>query len=925
MSAGRGAGGTGNGGGRGGPDRRTGGIGGWLPDGLHRVLRIGLAGGDADRDVDRELEHHFERTVEDLVASGMTEADARAEAHRRFGDEGRYRRELHRLARGRDRRWRMVERMRRAAWAFLEAFRGVRRAPALALAVVLIMSLGVGANATMFGIMDRVFLRPPAHVEDADQVRRIFIHRQGFNGRMVTGSYHSYPDYADWRELEVFASTGAFSPRELTVGHGPAAERRNVTLATGGFFGLLGVEPALGRFFQPSEDRLGGDRVAVLGHGYWRSRFGGDPSVLGTTLDVGAATYTVVGVTPPGFTGVELRGVDIWLPFHVAGEVEEGGSEWTDSRNWYWFQAIARLADGATPAAAEAAATTVHRVGRADDEDYDPDAEVQLASLILARTAQATDEARVVPWLMGVALLVLLLTCANVANLLLARAVQRRRETAVRLALGTSRGRLIGTVMAESVILAVLGGGAAVALAFWGGDLLRAFLLPDIAWSEPATPTRVVLFSAAVAVGAGLLAGLIPAVRYGRPDVAEALKGQGRGSSPGRSRLRTGLLVFQAAVSVVLLVGTSLFVVSLDRARDLDLGYDPRHVLFVRIEPEGGYPGGERMVQIYREALDRTVSMPGVESAALATVAPFRNSRGIGDDLRVPGLDSLPRTPAGGAYINAVTGAFFETMGLAVLRGRGLTDADDAATAPPVAVVNQTMAELVWPDRDPIGRCLVIRDGPCTSVVGIVEDSRRFDIVEDASMKYYVPLARAPYPWPPSRLMVRTSQPETLAPALQRTLVASLSGVRLVTAEPFARVVGPQYRSWQLGATLFGAFGLLALLVAAVGLYSVLAFDMARRRRELGVRVALGAGRRRILGNVLGAGLRVTGLGIVLGLAGVALAARWIEVLLFRVSPYDPVILGGVAAAMLVVATAASAVPALRATRVDPREALQAE
>lgn len=907
-----------------------------LPDGLRRVFRIGIAGGDADREVDRELAFHLERTVEELEAAGWTEEEARREARRRFGDEGRYRRELHRLARGRDRRVRALDRARGVGWTLRDAIRGVWRAPALAVAVVAVMSLGVGANATMFGILDRVFLRPPAHIEDAGGVRRLFVHRRAFNGRMITESYHTYPDYLDWRDLEVFDGTAAYSQRVLTVGHGTAAERREVTLATGGFFDLLGVRPALGRFFTPVEDRIGGERLAVLGHGYWRSRHGADPDVLGTAIDVGDATYTVVGVAPPGFTGVELLPVDIWLPFHVAGEVEEGGTGWLDSRGWYWFQAVARLAEGVSVREAETAATTVHRVGRvgsasvtreslSGDDGYDPEAEVRLASLVLARTARASDEAKVVPWLMGVAVLVLLLTCANVANLLLARSIQRRRETAVRLALGTSRGRLVGAVVAESVVLAAVGGIAAVALAVWGGDIVRAFLLPDIAWSEAATPLRVVLFSAGVAVAAGLFAGLVPAVRSTRPDVAEALKGQGRGAVRGRSPLRSGLLIFQAAVSVLLLVGTSLFVLSLGRARGVDLGYDPEPVLVTRIEPEGGYPGAERMVRLYRDARARVAAIPGVQAVAVATTMPFRNSRGIGDDLRVPGLDSLPRTPAGGAYINAVTGDYFDAMGLSILRGRGISDADDAETAPPVAVVNRTMAELVWPDRDPIGQCLVIRDGPCTSVVGIVEDSRRFGLVEEASMKYYVPLAHAPYPWPPSRLLIETPDPAALAPTVQRGLVASLPGVRLVTTQPFTDVVSPEYRSWRLGATLFGAFGLLALLVAALGLYSVLAFDVARRRPELGVRSALGAGRGRLVRRVLADGLRLAGIGILVGLAATVAAAPRIEPLLFRVEPLDPAVLLGVAGVIGVVAALASCVPAWRATRVDPKEALRAE
>lgn len=892
-------------------------------EGIRRVFRLGIGGGDAEREVERELAHHRESTLEELRARGYSEAEARAEARRRFGDEGRYARELRRLARGRERRARAVEWLAEAWSAVSGAARGLTRAPGLAVGVVAIIALGVGVNAAMFSVLDRIFLRPPAFVENADEVRRFFVHLQYEPGRPGTNSYHPYPDYRDWSGLSAFESTAAYSPQELVVSTEAGTERRPVTLATGSFFPLLGVRPAVGRFYTPAEDRVGAELVAVLGHELWQTQFGGSEEAIGQPIEVDGATYTVIGVAPRGFTGADLQPVSVWLPFHAAGALVEGGTEWMETRNWYWFQAIARLAPGVSPEAAETQATTVHRSGRADNPDYDPEARVELASLILARTSQASAEAKVLPWLMGVAVMVLLLTCANVANLLLARGTRRQRETAVQLALGAGRWRVVGTAVLESVLLALAGGGAALVLAAWGGDLLRGLMLPGVAWQEDAGGDRVFAFGIAVALAAGLLSGLVPALRSSRPDVVESLRSAGRGVLRGRSRLRSALLVAQAAISVVLLIGTALFVVSLERARGTDLGFDPSGVLLVRVEPEGGYPGGEAMTRMYREARERVRGLPGARTTAISTTIPFRNNRGV--DVRVPGLDSLPRTESGGAYINAVTGGYFEAMGMSILRGRGLTDSDDRPDGPRVAVVNETFARLVWPDEDPLGQCLLIEENPCATVIGVVEAHRRYEILEPSGMDYFVPLAQAPYPWPPTRLLVGAESPEAMAAPVMAALRGAIPGARLITAQAYADVVGERYRSWELGAALFAAFGLLALVVAALGLYSVLSFDVAQRRPELGIRAALGAERLSILRLVLGDGLRVAGVGTALGLAIGAFAATRAEPLLFGVDPLDPAVLAGVALVVLAVAALASGLPAWRAARVDPNQVLRTE
>lgn len=892
-------------------------------EGLRRVFRIGLIGGDVDREIQRELDFHREETVAELVALGMDEGAAREEAERRFGDMRRYRRELRRLDRGREKREQLADGVRVVVESTAEALRGVGRAPGLAAAVIVVMALGLGVNGTMFSLLDRVFLSPPSYVKDAGSVRRLVMTRPNRStAEAVSQATLAYPDLGDFRRVQGFSAVAGYSSETLTLGHGGDAERVHAVLATASFFPLLGVRPLLGRFYGPADDDFGAPLVAVLGETLWRTRFAGDASVLGRTIDVGEGRYTVVGVAPRGFTGADLERVDVWLPFRPAGELENGGRDWVDTRHWYWFKAIGRLAPGVTAEAATAQATAALRAGRGTDTGWDK-VRARLEPLEYGRTSGAPGEVKLAPWLMGVALIVLLIACANVANLLLARGLRRRRETAVRLALGVSRTRLVAVLVLESTFLALLGGLAAVLLATWGGSVLRALLLPDLAWQPSPADPRLLAFIGAFALLAGLVAGLLPAVQATRPRLMETLKAGGRGAARGRSRLRAGLLVAQAALSVVLLVGTGLFVRSLASARGVDLGFDPGPVLLVRMQPEGGYPGGAAMVSFYRRALDRLSRLGGVQASAIATTIPFQNARAV--DIRRPGEDSLPRD-LGTMYVNAVTPGFFDAIGMDIVQGRGFTRADDAESAPPVAVVSQLMAHRLWPDRDPIGQCFIIEKEGCTTVVGVVRDSRRFDLVEPADGKYYLPLSRMPFTWPPRAILLRAGHaPERLAGAVQRELRAALPDLRLSTAQPFRDVVDPKYRAWSLGATLFAVFGLLALAVAAVGLYSLLAFTVAERTAELGVRSALGADRGRIVRQVLLDGLRVTAVGIAIGLVAAAAAGPWIRALLFRTSPFDPAVMGAVAGVMLAVAAAAAGLPAWRASRVDPADALRAE
>jgi len=482
----------------------------------------------------------------------------------------------------------------------------------------------------------------------------------------------TYSDYMDLKSVGGFQSVAAYgTPRQITLGRGQEAEQVWTELATASLFPLLGVRAERGRFYTEEEAAIGGEPTVVLSHEFWSRRFGQDPDILGRTLEIGRGSYTVIGVAPPGFTGAELRPVDIWLPLERAQENEVGSFQWSDNRNYWFLWGVARLAPGATDAAARAEATAAHLGARAElieQGQYDADAEVIPASIIAARGPTPSNESRVAGWLAGVSLIVLLIACFNVANLLLARAIHWRRETAVRAALGGSRSRILGQHLTESLILAGLGATAALAVARWGGDAVHQVLLPNVAFTDGGMGGRFLLFLGAATVLTAVFAGTVPALQASRTDTAEALKTGGQGGIHGRSRTRMALLVAQAALSVILLVGAGLFVQSLQEARTQDLGFDATRVAVVQFQWTETLPGEERQA-IFLEAMERAKRMPTVQEAGLTLTIPFLSLLTLGDP-RVPGLDSVPNDPLGRQYaMNRVGAGYFEAMGLSILQG----------------------------------------------------------------------------------------------------------------------------------------------------------------------------------------------------------------------------------------------------------------
>jgi predicted permease len=803
----------------------------------------------------------------------------------------------------------------------------VRRSPGFAAVVALTLGLGVGANATMFGIIDRLLLRPPAMLHAPGETGRVYLTFVTEEGEEHIRSNMSYKRYLELREgTTSFAQTAAFFNRPMVVGDGTRAERLGVGQVSASFFPFFGVRPALGRFFTPEEDSAPvGSPVVVLAHGFWRSRFGGDSAILGARLAIGSEAYTIIGVAPRGFSGVDPRALAAFIP--ITSAAGQTSTDYHLNHSTMWMEMIARRKPGVSPEAAAADLTAAFRRSLAAEAEARPrevaESRVQLESILLERGPRQGDSAKVATWLGGMSVIVLLIACANVANLLVARALRRRREIAVRIALGAGRARLLRQLLTESVMLAGIGGAAGLLLAHWGGGVLRSVLLPDVEWGSTLADLRTLLFTGAAAVTTGILAGVAPVAQTGRRDVAGDLKAGSREGTRRQSGLRTALLVAQAALSVILLVGAGLFVRSLHNVRSLDMGYDAGRVLYVTIdERRAGNRSWSQEARLFEPYQARATGLPYVEAVSTTLTIPFWI--GIVEDIYVPGIDSVGRL--GQFFLHAVGPDYFATMGTRLRRGRAFTEADRAG-APLAIIVSESMARRLWPGTDPLGQCVRVGADtmPCRMVVGVSQDIHGQDLRAEARYQYYVPSAQR-RGWQVSGLVVRVrGDARRAAEPLRRDLQAIATGNSYVDVRPLQDIVDPEVRPWRLGATMFGVFGLLALVMAAVGLYSVIAYDVAHRTHELGVRVALGARAAHVLRLVVGQGVRVSVVGVALGAALALVAASRIGGLLYQVRPADPITFITVAAMLLLVAVAASLVPALRATRVDPTVALRAD
>jgi putative ABC transport system permease protein len=812
------------------------------------------------------------------------------------------------------------------------AARGLRRAPGFTITVLLTLGLGIGANAAMFGVIDRLMLRPFPHLRDPDAVHRVYL-QTTVNGP-ATRSVFEYARYLDLRRwTSSFSEYAGFAEWRLAIGPGDAAREQQVAGVNASFFRFFDVQPALGRFFDASEDSVPrGADVGVLSYGFWRSEFAGQ-DVLGKSLQVGPLVVTIIGVAPEGFVGVsQAEPPAVFLPITTfAYGVNQGDAQTFATRyGWTWMSVMVRRKAGVSAATASADLTRAYiqsrNTQRVQNPRVLPDSIAHPRAVAGAlKTAAGPDaglESKTLIWVSGVAVIVLLIACANVANLMFARVLRRRREIAVRLALGVSRRRLTAQFLTEGLMLALLGCVAGVAFAQWVSGALRQMLIRDGSSAGLVTDWRTLGVALAVALGVGFLTAIGPALLAVRGDLAAILRADSRAGAYQRSRARSALMILQGALSVVLLVGAGLFVRSLANVRSMRLGWDPEPVLIVTPNYRGLQMDSAARDAFRGHLLETAQSIPGVEYAARVNSLPFGTNS---FELHVTGIDSVERL--GRFNYQATTPDYFKTAGTRIMRGRSFTSSD-RRDAPRVVVVSESMGRVLWPGRDPIGQCIRIGRGPvpCTTVIGIAEDAVQNSITETERFMYYLSDEQPPL-FPGNRLFLRMAGGNAPAQAerVRRALQRVMPGPAYVTVSPLEDLVDSQRRSWRLGAAMFVAFGVLALIVTAVGLYGVIAFTVAQRMHELGVRIALGAQMGDIVRLVMTQTAWFATAGVATGIAAALFAARWVQPLLFQESARDPLVLSAVSATVGLVAVLASAVPALRATRADPNAALRSD
>lgn len=892
--------------------------------GLRRWISLPFRGRvSRERDVDDEIAHHVALRAERLQQSGQTPDEAYEEALRRFGGS-RARDTLMDEARTREHLMLSREWFADTLADVRFAFRQLGRVPVFTVTAITTIALGIGANVTMFGVVDRLLLQRPVHVAEPERVMTAAVESSSRTGPSTQGVL-SFAILLDLASDSSFSAVASYTSASLTIGSGPGAREVTALQVTPAYFAVMGPRPLLGRFFDASmrPDQPAANEV-VVSEPFWRTTLAG--AALGSTVELGGIRYEVIGVAPRGFSGGSLTMPDVWLPL-TAGVPPARIAEWRGARQWYSLRIVARLRSGVSPAQASASGSRALQNGELRDGG-NPDnirarnPTLQLTSLLPRDARGSSADSQVALLLAAMSIVVLVLAGANVTNLQLGRASRRQREVSIRLALGVSRRRLMRQLITESVVLASIGGIAAIAVAWWGTSIMHATLLANLQGVGSAVDARMIAYGAMIALGTGLLTGIMPALQASRPDLITSLRAGGQPVGT-QGAARTVLLVTQSALALVLLVGTGLFVRSVQRIDAVPLGLEPGRVIVAQLNTTGQDIADERMTAMYQELMRAVAAAPGVEHASLTMSLPFGATTAA--PIFVPGLDSVPVTSEGGPYVNAVSPDYFAALGTRIVKGRSIT-ADDRRGSPPVAIVNETAARLWWRDEDPIGKCIRVGDtsGSCATIVGVVANSRRRSIVEGEFVHVFLSVEQAE--WATARTVIARvlGNPEVAAREVQ-SAVQSTSGLPYVRVVPLNDRLAPQTRSWRLGAMMFGVFGLLSIVIAAVGLYGVLAFDVAQRLREIGVRLALGGAPRGIALMIVRRGLTLAGIGCLIGLTVTFVAGRKIEPLLFQTSPLDPVVYGVALFVILSTAVLASWLPARRAGRVDPVIALQSD
>ena len=804
------------------------------------------------------------------------------------------------------------------------ALRQLLKSPGFTFVAILTLTLGIGANTAIFSVVNAVLLRPLPYPEP-DRLYQLSETRPGFGEMSV-----AYPNYLDWRAAQhTFEDLSVYRRDDFNLTGSGEPETLHGAFVTASYFKVVGLAPKLGRVFSERDDQSGGANVVVLSEAFWRTRFGADPRIIGRVLTLNFISYEVVGVMPATLTSP--RNIDLYVPFGYFAQ----RPYLTQRDSHPGLFGIARLKKGMSIAQAQADFAVICQGLEQQYPDSNAGNGVKFTQLL----ENAVGEYRETLWLLlGAVGFVLLIACANLASLQLARAAGRRKEIAVRAALGASRGRLLSQLSCESVLLAAIGGGLGLLLAVWSVDAIRAFSPKDIPRFHQISVDGVVLaFAAVVSLGSGLLFGLFPAWKISRADLNSALQEAGRGgtSGPGRQRSQALLVIGQVALACVLLTGAGLLLKSFAALQSVRLGFQPNHVLTVQIKLPGlkyrDNPNGPaEMAAFYRQLLEGIAALPDVRTVALSDNPPFTNAGGGNQNsFAITGRPDPKPGEEPFAETQLVSPDYFKTMGMALRSGRAF-NAGDALDTPKVVIIDEAFAKKFFPGQDPIGQQIndIAREQPRThfTIVGVVSTVRHADLAADEPKLVQAYYAAAQYPSLQTSLLVRSAgDPLALARAVRNAVLAIDPTQPVFDVRSMDDRLAESLATRRLSVILVALFSALALVLAALGLYGTLAYAVAQRTREIGIRLALGAQRAAVFRLILGRGMSLVGIGLGVGLAAAFVFGRLLANFLYGVGARDPLTLTLVVFVLAAAALLACFLPARRATHVDPMIALRAE
>jgi putative ABC transport system permease protein len=811
---------------------------------------------------------------------------------------------------------------------FRLALRTLLKTPAFSLVAIVTVALAIGANSAVYSLINSLLIRPLPYKAPNELV----LLWEKFAGQGLTQIPVSAPEYLDWeKQTTSFAGIAAFDYVNLNLTAGDMPERIQGAVVTPSLWPLLSIAPLQGRVFSSDEYGEGKDGVVVLSARLWSRRFNSDPQIIGKEIQLNGRTFTVVGIMPAQFEfpiplfgvqgGTYAERVDIWKP--VAFTKQE-----LESRGSRSYGVIARLKPGVTMAKAQAEVDTIV-ANWLPQYPMNYNEQVRFGASLYSLHEQVIGGMRTALWiLLGAVALVLLIACANLTTMLLARAGGREREFAIRVALGAGRMQLLRQTLAESVLLAIIGGLAGALLAIWGLDLLRSIgtqTVPRLAQAD--LDTRVFFVTLLVSVVTGVLFGLVPALASGKPELTEALKEGGRGSTSGvrRNRIRNALVIAEVALALVLLISAGLLMKSFVRLQNVDPGFNPRNVLTMELAlPQLKYPRGKPVIDFYAEVERRVARIAGVQHVALTSILPLSGTNSD-SSFHIEGHDDKATGVYPDEEIRVITPDYFRVLETPLIKGRFFSEADNA-DAPGVVIVNEAMAKKYWPNQDVIGKRINFDDSDPAkikwiTVVGVVGNIRHRGLDADPKPEYYI--AHPQLPYRQMILTVRSAQdPRALVTAVRRELQAFDPEQPLANIKTLEQITGESIAPRRLSVVLLGVFAAVALVLASVGIYGVMSFLVVQRTHEIGVRMALGANRRDVLVLVIGRAARLVMIGSAIGLVLAAFSSRALGAMLYNVRAFDLATFCGVTFALAFVALLASYIPALRATRADPMLAL---